>query len=220
MRPVKGVTKEIIMEPEVSDDKLARGTIIKMGEEHAAEVSLIHANALASDFLPSMGVDFLTELYKGIITSGQGIGFVHVADEKVVGFILAAKDTKKLFYGALMKRGLILAAIGLKKVIRRPSLIPKIAQTILYPKTDDIKSELLVIAVDGAYKHKHVGRELIEALNSVFIQEGVSEYKVVVYKDNEKANGFYRAVGFHLDRSSRLYGKECNIYKYCLPKRV
>lgn len=46
------------------------------------------------------------------------------------------------------------------------------------------------------------------------------EYKVVVYKDNEKANGFYRAVEFRLYQSSRLYGKERNIYKYCLPKRV
>lgn len=213
----------MIMKFEDREIASAKGIIKKITEEHINEVTQIHIEALSGEFLPSLGNDFLRTLYRGILEGNQSIGFVYIMEEKVVGFVLASKDTNKLFKDVIQRRWPMLVLTALKRIINSPSLLPKIFETFFYPNKvryeDNIIAELIVIAVDKKYRGEKIGKELINILNKMFFKEKIYTYKVVVFKNNKQANNFYKAVGFRFYHSAILYKNECNVYRYDISKK-
>lgn len=190
--------------------------IQQMTERHVAEACQIHIEALSDSFLPMLGRDFLRVLYTGILEYNLGFGFVYMVDDKVVGFVLASKDTGKLFKEVIKRKWLILLLTVPRKVIKSPSILIRMYETFSYPKENpkDSCAELLVIAIDKDYRGKKIGKELINSLNTRFLRENIYKYKVSVYSDNKNANEFYKAAGFKFDHSFPLYKRECNVYEY------
>lgn len=182
---------------------------------HAPRIAAIHASALAGDFLPSLGVGFLTRLYEGILSLGLGFGFVAREDGLVAGFVLGSEDTSVLFRQALLRRALPMGIAMLPALLRRPSLIRNIVETFTYPAQEGaaaVTAELIVIAVDAGWRSQGVGAALCAALDAEFKARRIAAYKVTVNQSNDGANRFYLRQGFAQAHAFRLYGRVLKLY--------
>jgi len=182
---------------------------------HARRIAEIHAQALAGDFLPSLGVPFLTELYRAILGLRLGFGFVTGVDDWITGFVIASEDTSTLFRKVMLRRAVPLGLHMLPAVVRRPTLLRNIIETFTYPEQEGgvpIPAELVVIAVDASRRGHGEGAQLCAALDAEFRRRGITCYKVTVNQGNEGANRFYTRHGFELAYSFTLYKRSWNLY--------
>ena len=188
--------------------------IVPMKREHAARVAEIHCAALAGDFLPSLGKEFLTVFYQGVFDLGVGFGFVVMEDNQLVGFVLGSADTSSLFKQIMMSKTLALGWRVFLALCRHPKLIFNVLETFLYPSKENVaeKAELVVIGFDAAYRGRGLGSELVDALNAEFRAQGVRSYKVTVLQSNQRANNFYLKRGFRCAKEFVLYRKNWNLY--------
>ena len=193
--------------------------IADMQPEHAPVVVKLHAQALSGDFLPNLGTPFLRVLYAGILDLNLGLGFVALDSDRVCGFVLGTFDSGTLFRRLLLARGLRFAFAALRPTLRRPALLPRFAETLLYPGKEGevhVDAELMVIAVADGYRGQGIGSQLVGRLNQAFAERGVAEYKVTVHQDKPDSNRFYQQLGFQHRHTFTLYGKGWNLYTYHL----
>jgi ribosomal protein S18 acetylase RimI-like enzyme len=193
--------------------------IVTMSCAHALPAARLHAAALAGDFLPSLGIPFLTVFYRTAIEHGLGFGFMDFESEQPVGFVFASADTSVLFRRVVRRAAFPLGWAALPAVLRHPSLLLKVAETFLYPRREAAvaeTAELLVIAVDNRKRSQGIGQTLVDELNRAFVKMGVRSYKVTVLQANTGANRFYSRNGFELAGSFHLYQRGWNIYLYSM----
>jgi ribosomal protein S18 acetylase RimI-like enzyme len=190
---------------------------------HAADVAHVHAEAMRGDFLPSLGERFLRILYRVALQRKVGFGWIWTEEEHVQGFVLGCMDTRAFFRKVLAAAAPQLAMAALPAVLRRPSLLGRVAETFAYPGREilpEVTAELLVIAVEEPARRRGIGQRLIWALNGTLQERGIGGYKVTVLESNRPANQFYQDHGFQLVGRFRLYKRGWNLYQYCLePKR-
>ena len=191
--------------------------IVEMREEHVAKVSEIDIQSRPGDFLPALGGKFLTVIYKEIIRSDCGFGYVFLKGDQIAGFIIGNEDTSQMFMQVIRNNFFVLVFHLIFSILKKPLLIKRIFQTFLYTeKAENVpeKAELLVIGVYKQFRRTKVGEQLVSALNSTFTDRGISGYKVTVNKLNEVGNSFFRNLGFEYKYSFILYGKEWNLYTF------
>lgn len=194
-------------------------TIEPMQRTHAARVAHLHCLALAGDFLPGLGPDFLTVFYQAALDLQVGLGFVAIEDGGPVGFVLGSADTSSLFKRVVMSRAAALSWRAIPAVLRKPALITNVLETFLYPSKEGQspqKAELVVIGLETAYRGRGLGRELVGALNDAFRAQGIRSYKVTVLQSRQGANNFYRALGFQYALEFELYKTSWNLYTYTI----
>jgi ribosomal protein S18 acetylase RimI-like enzyme len=184
--------------------------------EHALEVAALHRDSLAEDFLPSLGLNFLETLYRGMIGLELAWGWVALEDGQVVGFVAATDDSRRLFGQMIRRRPLALSWSVARALLRRPRLLFPTLETFLYPSRegkDSTPAELLVIAVRGGRRSTGVGASLVGRLDETMASRRLVSYKVTVRAGNEGANRFYRKLGFALSRSFPMYRQQWNLYQ-------
>lgn len=188
--------------------------ILPLRREHAARAAELHCVALAGDFLPSLGKDFLTIFYQGVIDLKVGFGFVAMEAGQPVGFVLGSGDTSSLFKQLATSRALAFGWYVLAAVLRQPKLIANVFETFLYPSKENVpeKAELVVIGFEPAYRGRGLGRQLVNALDDAFRAQGIHSYKVTVLQSNSGANKFYQALGFQRALEFELFRKRWNLY--------
>lgn len=186
--------------------------VIPLNVKHSREITKIHKKALYGDFLPSLGQSFLQTFYEGVIGKPGIYGFATAENGEIRGFVVGTKDSNKIFSLALHSNLIKLAFLIFVQLIKKPLLIKNVAETFLYPKKDTgPKAELVVIAVDGNYQGKGVGKQLVRALERAFKKDGIRRYKVTVHAD-KRAVGFYEHLGYSRTSSFDLYGKMWFVY--------
>lgn len=189
-------------------------TIRVLEKKYASDIAAIHADALSKDFLPSLGVSFLTELYKGILELNLGFGFVAKDKNTIQGFVLATKDMQKMLKTVFFKRTFPLGRKILPALLKNPLKILKIFETFTYSGKESktkTKSELIVVAVDRLFRNQKIGSNLLLTLDHEFVKQKVKEYKVTVNADNLGAIKFYKGNGFKFAYRFSLYRKEWNL---------
>lgn len=181
--------------------------------EDCLSISRIHMNSLKGDFLPSLGIDFLTAFYEGIIGKPGVYGFVYEEKGKVYGFVLGTKDSEKFFSQALRANFAKLTFLLVLQLIKKPWIIKNVLETFLYTKKEGAsKAELVVIAVRKNYQGKGAGKLLVRALEGAFKKDGISHYKLTVHAD-KRAVGFYEHLGYSRTTQFSLYGKIWFVYE-------
>lgn len=181
--------------------------------EHSAGIVRLHIDALKGDFLPSLGIDFLTAFYNGVINLDGVYGFIYEEKGKVMGFVLGTKDSGKFFSQALRSNFIELSLLLLLQVIKNPKIIKNVFETLFYPKKESgPKAELVIIAVDKKFQVKGVGRKLIKSLETTFKNSGISRYKLTVHAD-KTAVAFYEHLGYSSISNFRLYDKMWFVYE-------
>ncbi|HXF61380.1 MAG TPA: GNAT family N-acetyltransferase, partial [Caldilineaceae bacterium] len=155
-------------------------SIVALAPAHAAAAARLHIESQPGAFLPSLGPGVLAALYRTLPATTVGFGFVAVAPAEhppaspVVGFISATSSVGRLF----VEVGGALLPPLLARLARRPALIGRSLQTLLYPLlTGDAhdktpspveggSAELLSIMVEPAWRGQGIGGQLLDALVS------------------------------------------------------
>ncbi len=102
----------------------------------------------------------------------------------------------------------------LLNIIKKPLSIIKVVETILYSKKQhsNIKSELIVIAVDKKFQSQGIGTGLIKELEKNFVSHNINEYRVTIHDEMINSNNFYLKNNFHLYTSFKMYNYKWNEY--------
>lgn len=182
--------------------------------QYVEEAVKLHIEALSyRSFITDLGFDFMFNFYKTMLELNLGFLVVATDDNGFLGFILATEKSTSLFK-SILKKFNVFIPILLKNILKNPTIIGKILETLFYSKNENsnIDAELVVIAVNKNKRSKGVGKLLIDKLTEVFRKKRISDYKVTVHKEMDKSNNFYLKNGFELTNTFKMYRVEWNLY--------
>ena len=185
-----------------------------MGEKDCVEVSRIHKEALEGDYLPTLGLNVLKTIYKGLLKDKESFGYVAEENGKVIGFVTGSENTKNLFKKVIKQEFTPLSYYTLLALIKKPCLIKNLIQTFQYNEKvkTDANAELISIAIKEEHRGKDLGKSLTKILINDFKKRNINKIKVTVNKSNIGANKFYQRIGFKHIETFKIYGKEMNLY--------
>ena len=175
--------------------------------EHIDEVVRIHSSALKGDFLPSLGIAFLTTFYRALINEPNTYTLVYYQKGQVQGFVIGTSNMTSFLKNILKKRFLEFSLLIAYQIIKNPRLLKNVFETLFYTKRESgPKAELVIIAVDQKHRGQGIGKTLIKALEKIFLENKIREYKLTVIAGKE-AVGFYSYLKFRPIGYFNLYGK-------------
>jgi glycosyltransferase involved in cell wall biosynthesis/ribosomal protein S18 acetylase RimI-like enzyme len=183
----------------------------------AEAMARIHREALPTAFLPSLGLPFLTRLYRALAQDRDGVALVAEKGHGVVGFATGVTSVKGFYRRFFLRHGVPAAVSIVPQVLKRPGILAHALETARYPEGVDglPESELLSIAVRPDSASKGAGRMLAEGILGGLARRGAERVKVVVAVENEGANRFYERLGFRLATQIRVHKDEVsNVWVY------
>lgn len=198
--------------------------IISANEKHFKKIAELHIQGITEGFLSSLGVNFLTILYKGISNAhGSGI-FVAVSEKNesvVLGFISYTDNVKKCYINVIKRHFVSLSLTILPNIINL-KIFKKILETLFYPffhkpqKSEkhkkSVRAELLSMVIDDAYQGMGIGKNLVKKLDETMKQMDINKYYVVTYGLDIRSNSFYKSCGFVLKQEFTNHNKPMNEY--------
>ncbi len=198
---------------------------------HAADAARLHILGQPGTFLTSLGAEVLAVLYRTLPRSPFGLGYavteggrVGGTEGRLLGFVSATPHVGALF---LEMGTLRLPEFGpalLRALSDRPALLPRAAQTLLYPllaHADALpgapepplrSAELLSIMVEPQARGQGIGAVLLQVLAEECQRRGIARLDVTVDADNGGARRFYARHGFTQRRTFPLYGRTMCLY--------
>lgn len=190
-------------------------SIVRAPEEvFLPEAARLHHQALSyRSTITAFGEPFLIALYRGLLADGLGFMIVAHEGERLRGFILGCSDSRRMM-SVVPRRWRTFARIIVPVLFRRPPLIARLAQTLLYSRKEatDVVAELVVIVVADAMRSRGVGKHMLELLEREFTRQGISRYKVTVHEAMEASNRFYLQNGMQVASQFQMYGVHWNLY--------
>ncbi|MFM7617794.1 MAG: GNAT family N-acetyltransferase [Actinomycetes bacterium] len=166
-------------------------------EAEAAPAAALHAQRITEGFLPTLGPPFLARLYRRIVRDPGSFLVVAVEDGRVVGMCACTEDLGALYRAFVLRDG---AIAGLRSAPRILRSLPRVIETLRYPKAEDAHdlppAEVLAVAVDATRSGEGIGRAVVEAAVAEFDRRSTARVKVVAGGANDAALGLYRATGF------------------------
>jgi ribosomal protein S18 acetylase RimI-like enzyme len=168
------------------------------GPADAPRLAELHARRIGEGFLSSLGVGFLTRLYRRIAKAPDSFAYVELERPggAVVGFAAATESTGALYKSFALHDGVVAGAMAAPQLLRSWR---RVLETLRYPGRDgeDLPAaEILAVAVDAAAGGRGVGSRLVEAATARLAARGVTEVKVVTGSDNVAALKLYERCGF------------------------
>lgn len=181
----------------------------------------IHTSSFKGFFLTFLGPRFIKELYTDILIDPTGISFVAEKDREVVGFVVGSLDAPRLYSNLLRNHLTDFAFEGMKAVLRKPVIIPRLLRALKKPaeRMPVTNSALLMsIAVMPGMQGHGIGKKLIQAFLDEADRRGLANVLLTTDGvDNESANKFYQGMGFSLLRTyTTPEGRVLNDYVYTL----
>lgn len=216
--------------------------IVELAPVHAKEASRLHIAGQPGTFLTSLGPDVLLAVYRALPELPAGFGYVALADPvsasdcssgqsaTVLGFVSATTSIGRLFVETGRTQFGKLLPPMLRQLARRPSLIWRSMQTVLYPLlvhgdnpidggaaaepagSKPVVAELLSIMVEPGMRGQGIGAQLLQALLGECRRRAIRRLDVTVDAQNAGAQHFYARHGFVQVRSFVLYGREMHLY--------
>lgn len=160
-------------------------------------VTAVHLAAFPGFFLSFLGPRFLRELYRALVADDEGIAFVAVEGERVIGFV-AGSGSGGFYRRAARRRWLRFAWASLGAFLRRPRIAPRLVRALVAPPKSSSDGALLMsLAVDPQVQRSGAGKLLTRAFADRARERGAAA--VVLTTDrvgNDAVNAFYRAQGF------------------------
>ena len=169
------------------------------------DVIRLHIAAFPSFFLTFMGAGFLRELYLGFINISNGIFFVAVDDDKVVGFIAGTNAPVVFFSEMRRKRGIFFLLNAVPAIVRHPIIVIKklfLAFTYRGDKPLTIKNSALLssIGVSPEVIGRGIGYQLLMKFESDVISRGAKFiYLTTDAVGNDSVKAFYSKCGYSVE---------------------
>jgi ribosomal protein S18 acetylase RimI-like enzyme len=187
-------------------------TISSKNRKYIHEVAHIHKESLPNDFLPSLGLDFLENVfYKTAAKSNHAAIITAVIKKEPAGFVVIAHDSDefskdvtfcnlgKMFFYSI--RLILNNYKGIKKIV-------ELMLAILFKKEDPIKGEIVVIAVNKKHMRKGIGKKLVIESMKYLKSKGNSKIRIKTLSSNVFWVGMFIKMGWQIRKKYRLIGKE------------
>lgn len=185
--------------------------------EHTGAAAEIHAEGQPGTFLTRLGPAFLRALYGQMAVSPACFGFVALAgDDQVLGLVVGTFDSGRLFKELIRARGLALAPAVCLAVLRDPSLVRYLLETIRRPNAEGApagEAELLFIGVRSGARGQGLGQALFQSFVAELHRRGIESMGLIVDDANTRAQRFYQRRGMQLVRSLVMYGRLMHWYR-------
>ena len=170
---------------------------------------------IKTGFINKFGLKFLSLLYKYIDESEDSFLITKEENGRIIGFVSGAEDTGRLF--SEFKKNYFLRVLFpvIIAIIKKPTLIKGIFETLSYEKEvpNLPNAELISVAVDEEHLGKGVSSDLMKAFFDEMKKRGIEKVKVTVGADNVRANEYYKRWGFVKVAVFQLHkGIDSNIY--------
>jgi GNAT superfamily N-acetyltransferase len=190
-------------------------TLLDPNDKAIAEAAQLQIDYLSyRSFITKFGRNFLVELYRDWVATGNAILVIAVENPHVRGFVLGIKD-KNLLFAPLKKKPFKYLPYVLAGLAKNPLRIVRVVETLFYNKgsVSQNGAELLVIVIDKDAQSKGLGTSLVQRLEDEFRKSNIDEYIVTVHSQMERSNDFYIKNGMTLDKSFTFYGVKWNQYR-------
>ena len=187
-----------------------------MRTEDTLPAAAIHIEGQPRTFLSSLGPAFVARLFDYTAHSPQGFGFVAVDGDEVVGFAVGTQSNAGLFRHVLTRHALPLTLALLRRAVRQPSILPKLAETLRYPsavreRADEAES--LSRGVRGDWQGKGVGSLLWQAVSQAARIRGARFILTTVDEAHGVVNAWHRERQHELVRTFAMYGRAMIVYR-------
>jgi len=175
--------------------------IERMQAEHVDRVVETHLESFEGFFLSFLGAGFLRALYMGACKDARTISFVYrTGAGDIAGFVMGAMNPAGFFSSLLKRDWWRFAAASASGVLRRPSIIPRLARALLRPSQSPAGSDvaaLMSLGVSPGAQGRGAGTALVRAFVEEAGLRGASRVVLTTDRDgNEAVNGFYVKAGF------------------------
>ena len=179
---------------------------------HAATLAAIHRGALPDDFLPSLGLDFLERVYyPATFRSSHGANLIVSDAGRPVGFVTIAHDSPAFTRDVVTSQWAWLAYFAARAAVRHPAhlqLSLQVVRSALFGRPDPLPGEIVLIAVDAAYRGRGFGQALVTAALGYLTRHGVGQCRTKTLAANDSVIAMYAGLGWHLRDRFTLIGRD------------
>lgn len=166
--------------------------------ERYRQVAELHAASINQGFLATLGVPFLSLMYRAIDRAHDSVLLTEVNNNRVVGFVSGAVGMGPIYREMLCHPLRLMWSLAPSLV--RPSRIWRILETLRYSRGKETPkdwpdAELLSIAVDPVMRGKGLAELLYRRLEDHFIEQGRPAFRIIVGKALAPAHRYYRRMG-------------------------
>jgi len=180
-------------------ERFAAAPGIRLREATVRDVPIVarlHADGIATGFLPRLGPGFLEELYRALVAAPGTLVLVAEDEFAPIGFVAGAADTAAFFSWFARRRGVRAARRAASRLLR-PGNLRRAWETWRYDGEHlGVPAELLSMAVAPPFRGAGIGRRLGATFLERLAAEGTTRVKVVVAAANAAAQATYRGLGF------------------------
>jgi len=185
------------------------------------QVVNVHLSSFQGFFLTFLGPRFLSLLYAYILSSPDGVGFVFIDQDQVLGFVCGSTQPSGFYRRFLTHQWRDITFAVLLRVIRTPSIASRLIWRLAIPpqaSTEPGTATLMSIAVLPGYQNKGIGKALVQEFLNEMQRRGMRRVNLTTDKDgNDAVNAFYCHLGFQLVRSFMTpEGRRMNEYAISL----
>lgn len=180
-------------------------TISSLETGHVDAVVHVHLASFPGFFLSFLGPRFLSLFYSGICSAPEGIAFVYLNNSGIPAGFVAGTSNPGGFYKRLLKRDwLKFALASTVPVLKKPSVIGRIARAVSYPAENPVGDDvagLFSIGVRPELQGTGAGKKLVQAFLDEAGKRGCKRVFLTTDRDNNEAvNTFYERLGFEIER--------------------
>ena len=178
------------------------------------DAASLHIASIPSGFLPTLGLKFLSLMYRCIDEAASTILITKYNDDQLVGFVTGSVGTSSLYRSMLSHPFVLVFALfpvvfRIKKVRKVFSLLSHSSGSVRasYPAP-----ELLTICVNSSFRRQGIADELYFKLCNDFKSKSVNEFVIIVGKALD-ANRFYLKQGATVVGQLQVHaGSDSNVF--------
>jgi glycosyltransferase involved in cell wall biosynthesis/ribosomal protein S18 acetylase RimI-like enzyme len=174
----------------------------------ARALAALHSSQIGSGFLPSLGIRFMTVLYRALVAWPRAVVLVVDDEGGPIGFVAGVEDVGA-FYRHFSRRHGVRALLAAFPRLLRPAVLRRAWESFSYGEQDqEIDAELLSMAVAPRARRRGIATLLGDGLLAELEKRGVGAVRVVVGENNGAAIGAYARMGFRPHGSIEVHAGE------------
>jgi hypothetical protein len=178
------------------------------------DAASLHIASMPTGFLPTLGLNFLSLMYRCIDEAASTILITKYKDDQLVGFVTGSVGKENLYrlmlsHPFLLVFSLLPVVFSVKKVRKIVSILSHTSGSVRasYPA-----SELLTICVNSSFRRQGIADELYFKLCNDFKSKSVNEFVIIVGKALD-ANQFYINQGAGIVAELQVHaGADSNVF--------
>ncbi|MGC4939843.1 GNAT family N-acetyltransferase [Kribbella sp. DT2] len=169
-----------------------------------------HRDEFPNGFYVRLGPRFLTAYYRGFVRSPHATALVAVsAEDQVIGYLAGTTNDGKHNRWMLSHYGLVVVAVGLACLLRRPGLWTEFLRSralwylrralrVAVRPAGGRSGELTYLVCSPDFRGQGVGSRLVRIFDQYAGAAGTERLTLVTAADDQRVRSFYRSLGWRL----------------------